>query len=313
MQHRRRRLLGWGTVAMVAVTAACSAPGSTVASTASEGFPVTLHAANGTVHLATKPTAIVSLSPTATEMLYAIGAGRQVKAVDSDSNYPPGAPVTQLSGFAPNVEAILTYRPDLVVVAGDSTDLTGHLAAAGVPVLSLPAAADLSAAYTQIEALGVATGHQSGADSVVAAMRSGVEQAVASTHAPPNATYYYELDPTGYTAASSTFIGQLLALVGLHDIVAGDPDGGYPQLSAETVITANPTFIFLADTKCCGASPKSVAARPGWGGLAAVRDGRVVVLDDDIASRWGPRIVGLLRVVATAVDTSSGPASTSSR
>ncbi len=223
--------------------------------------------------------------------------------------------MTQLSGYTPNVEAILAYQPDLVIVAGDTTGLTGHLAAAGVPVLSLPAATNLDEAYAQIQTLGAATGNASGAASVVADMESGIQKVVDETHAPAHAAYYYELDPTYYSASSTTFIGQVLSLLGLRDIVTGNQDGGYPQLSPEAIIKADPTFIFLADTLCCGATPQTVASRPGWGTIAAVKDGRVVNLNDDIASRWGPRIVQLLQVVSAAVDSTGqsaakGPATT---
>jgi iron complex transport system substrate-binding protein len=308
MNRTRRYLLTLlATTLLMLSLAACSTSSSSDATVDSGGtsFPLTLHAANGTVHIEKRPTAIISLSPTATEMLYAIGAGHQVKAVDSDSDYPPNAPVTQLSGYTPNVEAILAYQPDLVVVAGDTTGLTGHLAAAGIPVLSLPATSDLDEAYAQIRTLGAATGNAAGASGVVTDMESGIQKVVDETHAPAHATYYYELDPTYYSASSSTFIGQVLGLLGLRDIVTGNQNGGYPQLSPEAIIKADPTFIFLADTICCGATPQTVAARPGWGTITAVKNGNVVNLNDDIASRWGPRIVGLLQVVSAAVDKAS--------
>ncbi len=116
-------------------------------------------------------------------------------------------------------------------------------------------------------------------------------------------TFYHELDPTFYSVTSSTFIGEIYGLLGLVDIAdAADPDGyGYPQLSAEYIIEQDPDFIFLADTKCCGQNAETVAARPGWDRLTAVEEGRIVELDDDVASRWGPRIVDLLATVAEAV------------
>ncbi|VAV91837.1 Vitamin B12 ABC transporter, substrate-binding protein BtuF, partial [hydrothermal vent metagenome] len=116
-------------------------------------------------------------------------------------------------------------------------------------------------------------------------------------------TYYHELDPSLYSATSSTFIGTVYSALGLVNIAdEADVDGyGFPQLSAEWILDQNPDFIFLADAKCCGASPESVAERAGWGGLGAVLNDRVVVLDDDIASRWGPRIVDYMRSVANVV------------
>ena len=116
-------------------------------------------------------------------------------------------------------------------------------------------------------------------------------------------TYYHELDPTYFSATSKTFIGQVYSLLGLKNIAdPADTDGsGYPQLSAEAIIAANPDLVFLADTKCCQQTAQTVAARPGWNVITAVKDGGVVPLDDDIASRWGPRIVDYLRSVAEAV------------
>ncbi|HXX88674.1 MAG TPA: helical backbone metal receptor [Acidimicrobiales bacterium] len=305
----RRAALAATCLVPLALAGACSSTSSagTGSTVAAGGFPVTLHASNGVVQVPKRPTAVISLSPTATEMLYAMGAGHQVKAVDNDSNYPPGVPMTQLSGVTPNVEAILAYQPDLVVTAQDTTGLTGHLAAAGVPVLALPAASTLDDAYAQIRMLGAATGNVGGAQAEVSSMQAKIHQVLAGTHVPAHTTYYYELDPTYYSATSSTFIGQVLGLLGLHDIAdaAGGAGSQYPQLSGESIIAADPSYIFLADTKCCGATPQTVAARPGWDTIAAVRLGHVVNLDDDVASRWGPRIAELLAQVAAAVNGSS--------
>ena len=274
-----------------------------LAGTASASFPVTVHAANGTVRVASRPTAIVSLSPTATEMLYAIGAGSQVKAVDLNSDYPPDAPHTQLDGNNPNVEAIATYKPDLVVASDEPTSVDTQLGALGIPVVSDPAAANLSQEYAQFDELGKLTGHEAQAQAEVAKIKSEVARIVASVHKPPHgATYYYELDQTYYSATSNTFIGQLLGLLGLHSIAdaakGAAASGGYPQLSGEFILKSNPSYILLADTICCGQSSATVARRPGWSDLTAVKDGRVLGLNDDIASRWGPRIVVLLSDVA---------------
>ena len=292
----------------LALTAAlCVAPllvlsGPASASTAA-AFPVTVHAANGTVKIATRPTAIVSLSATATEMLYAIGAGGQVKAVDLDSDYPAHAPHTQLDGNNPNVEAIAAYKPDLVVAAGEPKSVDAQLHALGIPVIDDPAAANLSQAYAQYVGLGKVTGHQTQASAEVAKIKRQIAQIVASVHKPAHPqSYYYELDQTYYSETSDTFIGQVLGLLGLHSIAdaakGAAASGGYPQLSDEYILKANPDYILLADTLCCGQSVSTVTARPGWTNLAAVKNGRIVALNDDIASRWGPRIVDLLSDVA---------------
>jgi iron complex transport system substrate-binding protein len=116
-------------------------------------------------------------------------------------------------------------------------------------------------------------------------------------------SYYYELDDTYYTVTSGSFIGQVLAPTGLVNIAdqAPDPDGfGFPQLSNEYIVDADPDLILLADTKCCGQNGETVTARPGWDSMSAVPAG-VVELDDDVASRWGPRIADLLEEVVAAV------------
>jgi len=237
-------------------------------------------------------------------MLFALGAGDQVVAVDDNSNYPPEAPTTSLSGYEPNVEAIAKFDPDLVVIATDPGDLEKSLSALGVPVMVDPAAGVLDATYTQIEQLGVATGHVAEAAEVVAEMRSEIETLVdeiAEFDEP--VSIYHELDQTYYSVTSQTFIGQLYRMLGLRNIAdqarGAAPD--YPQLSAEFIIEADPDIIFLADTKCCDQSATTVARRPGWDQISAVRTGAVVELDDDVASRWGPRVVDLLRTVVQAL------------
>jgi iron complex transport system substrate-binding protein len=269
---------------------------------------VTVHAANGAVTVAAEPHAIVSLSPTATEDLYAIGAGSQVVAVDKNSDYPAGLPTDRIDAYHLNVEALAKFRPDLVVAAGLTAAQLAQLRTLGITVLSEPAAARLSDAYRQIVELGDATGHAAEARSVVAAMKHRIAAVISSV--PKSAaerSYYYELDQTYYSVTSSTFIGQLLGLLGLHSIAdaakGAAASGGYPQLDAEFILKSNPDYVFLADTLCCRQSTATVTDRPGWSTLTAVKDGRVVELNDDIASRWGPRIVDLLRTVANAIDT----------
>jgi len=248
------------------------------------------------------PHRIVSLSPTATESLFAIGAGKQVVAVDDQSDYPKRAPHSRLSGYTPNVEAIAGYRPDLVVISGDPGGVVEALRKLGIRVLLQPAATNLAGAYAQIRQLGTATGHARAAVSLVAKMKRSIARAVAS--APKlRLSVYHELTPDYYSATSSTFIGRIYKLFGLRNIAdAADSSGsGYPQLSAEYILSSDPSLIVLADTRCCAQSPSTVERRPGWSGLTAVRGHAVVAVDDSVASRWGPRIVTFVRAVAKAL------------
>ena len=287
-------------------TATASATASSASGASAAHFPVTLDASNGKVTLSQSPSRIVSLSPTATEDLFAVGAGKQVVAVDQDSDYPSDAPRTSLDGITPNAEAILKYQPDLVIAYADSNGLVAALQKVGVPVLIEPAAATLDDAYGQIEQLGEATGHLASADSTVASMKSEIAAAVKQAGTDHSQlSYYWELDPTYYSATSSTFIGQIAGLFGLKNIadkVDKAADGGYPQLSSEYIVQSSPSIVFLADTVCCGASAKSVAARPGWSGITAVKVDDVVGLNDDVASRWGPRLPQLVEQIAAAVE-----------
>ncbi|MDA8291817.1 MAG: ABC transporter substrate-binding protein, partial [Actinomycetota bacterium] len=257
----------------------------------------------GTVVVRTRPTRIVSLSPTVTEMLFAIGAGPQVVAVDNDSSYPKSAPRTSLSGYTPNVEAIARYRPDLVVISYDPThpDLVAALRLLGIPTLYVPAASDLAQTYGEIATLGRVTGRVAAAGTEITGMRREIASLVrtVSRRAHP-LTYFYEVGTAPlYTATGDTFIGSVLALAGLRNVAGASVAGNdYPQFSSEVVVKDDPAFVFVAD----GTPVRAVVARPAWSTIAAVRDHRVVELDPDVASRWGPRIVDLLREVVAAVD-----------
>ncbi|WP_431973328.1 ABC transporter substrate-binding protein [Micromonospora haikouensis] len=274
-------------------------PGGTSATAA---FPVTV----GNLTLDKRPEKIVSLSPTATEMLFAIGAGKQVTAVDDQSNYPPDAPKSDLSGFQPNAEAIAGKSPDLVVLSNDTNKIVEQLTTLKIPVLLTPAATTLEDTYRQLIELGTLTGHPNEAAGVNNRIKDDIAKLTKDLpQRSTKLTYYHELGPELYSATSKTFIGSIYALAGLENIAdASDADGkngGYPQLSQEIIVKANPDFVFLADTKCCKQSPETVKARSGWAGVTAVKNNQVVALDDDIASRWGPRVVDLLRAVVDAV------------
>jgi iron complex transport system substrate-binding protein len=277
----------------------------TVASTsAPPAFPVTIVASNGQVTVAKKPRRIVSLSPTATESLFAVGAGSQVVAVDDQSDHPKNAPKTTLSGFTPNVEAIASYRPDLVVVAYDPKGLSGALERLGITVVHQDGAKTFKGAYQQIRQLGLVTGHETEATRLIGRMRARIAAIVRTARrAGAGLSVYHELTPDLYSATSRTFVGQVYVALGLRNIAdAADAVGtGYPQLSAEYVVSASPDVIVLADTVCCGQKASTVAQRPGWDRISAVRTGSIVRIDDSIASRWGPRLVNFFRAMASAI------------
>ena len=286
-------------MAFAVLVAGAAGGGSSPAS-----FPVTITASNGKVTVAKKPRRIVSLSPTATESLLAIGAGSQVVAVDDQSDYPKDAPRTSLSGFTPNVEAIAAYRPDLVVIAYDPKGLSGALGRLGITVIHQDGAATFKVAYQQIRQLGLVTGHEAEATRLIVRMKAKIAGIVRTARRSGGGlSVYHELTPDLYSATSKTFVGKVYAALGLRNI-ADEADAvgtGYPQLSAEYVVSASPDLIVLADTVCCGQKASTVASRPGWDRISAVRTGSIVRIDDSIASRWGPRLVNFFRAMSSAL------------
>ena len=310
MLPRLIALVGVGLLALALAACGTSdaepSAAKTSATTAEEpaaAFPVTVEADNGPVEIAAEPGRIISLSATATESLFAIGAGDQVLAVDDQSNYPEEAPVTDLSGFQPNIEAIAGYEPDLVIAAYDPGGLVDGLERLGIPVLLQDAAPDLDAAYAQIETLGAVTGRVEEAREAADAMEAEIDELIASAEGAAGLSVYHELGLDFYSATSNTFIGSIYERLGLENIADEAEKAGsdYPQLSAEHIVSSNPDLIVLADTKCCGQTAATVAKRPGWKQIDAVADGNVVEADDDITSRWGPRTVEFVALVVDAL------------
>ncbi|MBN2114482.1 MAG: ABC transporter substrate-binding protein [Acidimicrobiia bacterium] len=270
------------------------------------GFPVEVA---GTV-IPAAPQRIVSASASHTEILYALGAGGRVVATDQFSDFPAEAAATpKLDAFNLGVESVAAFDPDLVILSFDPGDLQAGLAALGIPTLLFGPPLGLEDLYGQMRALGAASGLGAETEGLIGQIAADVERLGASVPAQQaGLTYYYELDPTLYSVTSQTFVGSLFSLLGMENIAdAADAAGtGYPQLSAEYILANDPDFIFLADVECCGQSAETVAARPGWDRLGAVAGGRVIALDDDVASRWGPRLVDLLAAVVSAVSAEAG-------
>jgi iron complex transport system substrate-binding protein len=252
------------------------------------------------------PKRIISLSPSATEILYAIGSGKQVIAVDDLSNFPSEAPMTKLSAFNPNVEALLNYKPDLIILNADATkalEVKEALEKLKIKVFLERAPKTLREAYLEITAIGRATGKISGAQSVVSEMKSKISAAVKSGRTSKKISFFHELDNTLYTATSDTFIGKVYKdfnLINIADPAATADSAGYPQLQSEYVIKANPKIVFLADAQY-GESLATLTKRPGWNGIAAVKNKNVVALPEDIPSRWGPRLVDFYQFIADAI------------
>ena len=258
------------------------------------------------VNAAQVPTRIISLSPSATETLFAIGAGKQVIAVDDLSNYPIDAPMTKLSAFSPNVEALLNYRPDLIVLNANATkalEVKSALEKLEIEVFLEQAPNNLKEAYAQITALGGATGRASNAKRTISEMKVRIKTAIQGAKKPKKMSFFHELDETLYSATSQTFIGKVYKsfnLKNIADLAAGADSAGYPQIQAEYLIKTNPKIIFLADAQY-GQNYESVSTRPGWSSISAVKKKNVIALPEDIPSRWGPRLADFYEFIATAL------------
>lgn len=286
------------------IIAGCSTPANeetSAPSSASTGaFPVTVPSDNGEeLTIEAQPERIVSLSASATETLYAIGAGDAVVAADKYSTYPEEAPnEEELSGRSTNAEALLTYDPDLVVVSFDAAELVSGLSAVGVPVLVMLPPTTVDGAYEQVERLGEATGHSEEATDVATDMEKQITDTVEKVGKKGEGkTYFHEVTVDYYTVSNNTFLGDVYGQFGLSSI-APDDASGYPQLTEESIIASDPDYIFLVDHTSEQLTPEEVAARPGWQAITAVKEGRIIPLNEDLSSRWGPRLPEFVQQIA---------------
>ncbi|MFK7917778.1 MAG: ABC transporter substrate-binding protein [Ilumatobacter sp.] len=246
---------------------------------------------------------IVSMSPTHTETLFALGLGEFVVAVDSFSDFPADAEAVRrddLNASSADLSVLLALEPDVVIVGDDPTGFASRLSAEGVAVYVGPPAQNLDEVYTQIEDISSIVGRPELGDDLTASMRADVARIV-ETLPVGDRTYFHEIDPSLVTIGPGTFLDSLYGELGLVSIVSGDDGTGFAQLAPDAVIAADPDVIVLADEDCCGVTPDAVAARPGWSQISAVSNGAVVAISDAEAQRWGPRVVDLLRAVAGAV------------
>jgi len=247
---------------------------------------------------------VVSLAPSNTEILFAIGAGDQVVGRDKLSDFPEAAKnVTDVGSTfdSLNTEQIVSLKPDLVLAAEINTpEQVKQLEDLHLVVYYLKNPLTLEEMYGNLEIVAQLTGHEQEAATLIESLKgrvAAVDEKIAPISSRPNV--FYELDGTDpakpYTAGKGTFITQLIDRAGGHNIAA-DLDG-YPQLSLEQVVAADPAFIILGDARY-GISPESIAQRPGWENLSAVKNGKVLPFNDDLVSRPGPRLVDALEELA---------------
>jgi iron complex transport system substrate-binding protein len=269
-------------------------------------YPLTVKFGGYTTVIPKKPIKIVSLSPSATEIFYAVGAGSQILAVDSLSNYPAYAPKSQISAFEPSVEAILAKKPDLVLLSVDSTkapQIRDALVKLGIPVLMEKAPANLKDVYAENTMLGRVTDRQSGAVKLNTAMAKSIKDVLAKAKKKTGIRIFHELDDTYYSVTSNTFIGKVykdFGAVNIADVASGADSSGYPQLSAEYLVKSDPQVIFLSDAQY-GVTAESVSKRAGWSQISAIKNRKIVELPADIPSRWGPRLVDFYKLIGTSL------------
>jgi len=294
-------------VVLAALLVSCAAP--VVAPTPTASAPAALSATDDrgqTVALAQPAQRVVSLLPSATEILFAVGAGDQVVGVTQYCNYPPEAAQGReiIGGFSPDtisVEKIVALQPDLVIADARLQQPTiAALEQAGITVVAFnPQGFD--GVYANILLVGQLTGHADEAAAVVSQMKeriAAVEQAVADVAPEARPRVFFEVwDEPLMTAGPTTFTGQMIEKAGGVNLFA-DLQEEYPQISAEAVLERDPDFILGPDTHGEALTPERITARPGWSGLKAVKNGHIAVIDGDISSRPGPRIADAVEIIA---------------
>jgi iron complex transport system substrate-binding protein len=247
---------------------------------------------------------VISLAPSNTEILFAIGAGDQVVGRDQLSDYPEAAKSVADIGpafEALNTELIVSLKPDLVLAAEINTpEQVKQLEDLGLTVYYLNNPLTMEEMYGNLEIVAQLTGHEEETATLIESLKArvaAVDEKIAPISSRPGV--FYELDGTDpakpFTAGKGTFITQLIDRAGGYNI-ASDLDG-YPQMSLEQVVAADPAFIILGDARY-GVTPESIAQRPGWENLSAVKNGKVLPFNDDLVSRPGPRLVDALEELA---------------
>jgi iron complex transport system substrate-binding protein len=289
-------------LALALALAACGDGGEETtpqATQPSAAFPVTIQRSDGReISIDKAPGRIASLSPGATEILFAIGAGESVIASDNMSDYPAEAKETiKLDAFQPSTEAIVGVDADLIIVANNQDNVVEALDGLGEAVLYLTVPDNIEGVLEQIRLFGRVTGHEGEAEELASALETRIEAVEAKlADVDQGPRIYHELDNTLFTAAPDSFVGDLYNLLKAQNIAAG-ADNPYPQLTQEVIIERDPEVIILAD-EAYGETPETVKSRPGWDVISAVKNDRVQGIDPDAVSRPGPRVVDALEELA---------------
>ena len=243
------------------------------------------------------PKRIISLSPSITEILFEIGSGNQVIAVDNLSNYPNEAPITDISAYDPNVEAISLLNPDLVILSYNIKNLKAALKKIGIETIYLPAPLNFEDILDQIDYLGLQTGNEDKAKKLISKMKNRMKTLQKLRENEKATKIYHEIDPNYYSPSKFSFIGDIYQKLNYKNVAdkADISNLGYPKLSPELIISENPDLIILPgkDNKYV----EKVKLRPGWSYIEAVKKNNFLLTNNDIASRWGPRIINFASIL----------------
>ncbi len=293
-----------------AATPAVSSPSpaavATAAPTETPAFPVELaDDEGGTALIPAEPMKIVSLTPAATETLFALGVGdRLVGKVEDFSVYPPeAAAVPDVAKYGSvDVEKIVSLGTDLVIAGGDNfnpPDAIAKLRSLGVPVLVV-FAPDISTALDDIGLIGRAVGRETEAGAITNDIEAAFADVATAVADQPTARVFYELDASsGYFGPAPDYFGTEMIRVAGGDPLTSGTDGVY-QIDSEKILSFDPEVILLGDA-AYGVTPDQVAARSGWETLSAVKNGDVRPIDDVIVTRPGPRLADGIRALAQAI------------
>ena len=295
-----------GSIAPVATATALPSP--TASPSPAAAYPLTLIDDEGTtVVIPARPERIVSLTPATTEILFAVGAGPRVVATTDFDDYPPEAvPLPDVASYqGVDVEKIVGLEADLVVAGGNSfnsPDAIARLRTLGIPVLVVYAP-DVATVLADVALVAKAAGEGAAGAALAAGMRAEIDAISAGIAATAGAAprVFYELDATKeiYGPADNSFVVQMIELAGGDPITTGSPT--VFSIPLERLVTADPEVIVLGDA-AYGATAAQVAARPGWGGMTAVKTGAIRPVDDVVVTRPGPRLAEGLRALALAID-----------
>lgn len=249
---------------------------------------------------------VASLAPSNTEILFAIGAGAQVIARDSFSDFPEQAlAVADIGGGFGEIdtETLVSLEPDLVLAAEiNPVENVQMLEDLGLKVFYLSNPKELDGLYENLRTVARLVGHEAETEGLIESLKlrvSTIEEKVSSLQERP--LVFYELDGTDpsapWTSGPGTFIDLLLTKAG-GDNLGNTLDSEWVQISVEELITQNPDVILLGDYTWGGITPEDIAARPGWEVIAAVQNKQVYTFDDNLVSRPGPRMVDGLEALA---------------